>query len=379
MNLSREVHVTDVAAVLVDDRPPVRAERMNKLVVVVDASSNLNAIRSELREVFELQFSAPDQIEDIKPELNVVFDVDLPACPNISNIKEWLAKRPNAAKVVFTADKASWHAHAQAAALGASAVLDRPLHGKALMTVLFGDFDALADDESSPRLRSFPAVAPMLDALENIFLSAHFGKALDLGMIDFAGRKLIRSIEEHGIDVWIETVRTHHSRTYQHSLLVTGIIVAFAQKLRMTDADQLRLSFAAMVHDIGKARVPVSILEKPTGLNDDEIKIMRKHPEYGFEALGSVMGIDKDILDMVVHHHEYLDGTGYPHGLKGAQIADLVRIVTVSDIFGALIERRSYKMAMSCKDAYDLLLKMGPRLDADMRREFQFVNQLHLG
>lgn len=90
------------------------------------------------------------------------------------------------------------------------------------------------------------------------------------------------------------------------------------------------------------------------------------------------MGIDKDILNMVIHHHEYLDGTGYPHGLKGSQVSDLVRIVTISDIFGALIERRSYKNAMSCKSAYDILLKMGPRLDADMRREFQFVSELHV-
>ena len=345
----------------------------------MDSSSNLDAIRRQLRDVFELQFCAPDQIANIQPERDVIFDVDLPACPDIRDIKRWLAKRPRAAKVVFTADKASWHAHAQAAAFGGSAILDRPINGRAVMTALLGDFDSLTDNETPPFLRTIPSVAPTLDALENIFLAAHFGEALDLKLIELAGRQLIRNIEENGVAKWIETVRAHHSQTYQHSLLVTGIIVAFAQKLRMTPADQLRLSFAAMVHDIGKARVPVSILEKPAGLNEAEARIMRHHPEYGFEALGTVMGIDREILDMVIHHHEYLDGTGYPHGLRGQQSSDLVRIVTISDIFGALVERRSYKKAMSCRAAYDTLLKMGPQLDADMRREFQFVSQLHLG
>jgi putative nucleotidyltransferase with HDIG domain len=351
---------------------------MNALSVVVDTSSNLDEIRTQLRDIFEIQFFALDQINDIEPERNVVFDINLPACPDIPKIKEWLARRPKVAKVVFAFDKASWHAQAQAAALGASSILDRPLSGKALMAVLLGDFDSLADNKSPPFLRSCPTVAPTLDALENIFLSAHLGAALNLKMIEFAGQKLIRGIAEDGIASWMDTVRAHHSQTYQHSLLVTGIIVAFSQNLHMSTTDQLRLSFAAMVHDIGKARIPLSILEKPAGLNKDEMNVMRKHPEYGFEALGSVMGIDKEILDMVIHHHEYLDGTGYPHGLKGSQISDLVRIVTISDIFGALIERRSYKNAMSCQSAYSNLLNMGPRLDADMRREFYFVSELHV-
>ena len=246
------------------------------------------------------------------------------------------------------------------------------------MSILLGDFDSLKDNNSPPLLRSNPAVGPTLDALENIFLSAHLGKPLDFELIDFAGKMLIRSIAEAGVAPWIEIVRTHHSRTYQHSLLVAGIIVAFAQYLRMTSADQQRLAFAAMLHDIGKARVPVSILEKPSKLDEDEMAVMRKHAEYGFEALASAMGVKKEIRDAVFHHHEHLDGSGYPHHLKGGQIPDLVRIVTISDIFGALIERRAYKNAMSCNTAYNTLLDMGPKLDPDLRREFRFVTELHV-
>jgi len=81
---------------------------------------------------------------------------------------------------------------------------------------------------------------------------------------------------------------------------------------------------------------------------------------------------------MMVHHHEYVDGSGDPHHLKASQISDLVRIITISDIFGALVERRAYKNAMSCDAAYKILLNMGPKLHADLRREFHFVAGLHV-
>ena len=131
-----------------------------------------------------------------------------------------------------------------------------------------------------------------------------------------------------------------------------------------------------MLHDIGKARIPISILEKPGRLDKDEMTVMRKHPEYGLDALKSVLGVDKEMIDMVLHHHEHLDGMGYPHGLKANEISDLVRIITISDIFGALIEQRSYKEPMSGKDAYQILLDMGPKLDKDLVREFRFASGL---
>jgi HD-GYP domain-containing protein (c-di-GMP phosphodiesterase class II) len=79
------------------------------------------------------------------------------------------------------------------------------------------------------------------------------------------------------------------------------------------------------------------------------------------------------MLDMVVHHHEFLDGSGYPHGLQGSEISDLVRMMTISDVFGALIERRSYKAPLSSEAAYQILLDMGPKLDRDLVRAFKFA------
>jgi len=114
-------------------------------------------------------------------------------------------------------------------------------------------------------------------------------------------------------------------------------------------------------------------LEKPGPLDEKEMDVIRQHPLFGWEALQSVSGIPTEIMDAVLHHHEYLDGTAYPHGLTAAEISDFVRILTIVDIFGALIERRCYKPASTCEAAYQILLNMGPRLDKDLVREFRAV------
>jgi len=90
-----------------------------------------------------------------------------------------------------------------------------------------------------------------------------------------------------------------------------------------------------------------------------------------------MQGIDPDMLDMVVHHHEYLDGSGYPHGLEAHQLSDLVRMMTIADVFGALIERRSYKAPMAGAEAYQILENMGQRLDRDLLREFQPISRVN--
>jgi HD-GYP domain-containing protein (c-di-GMP phosphodiesterase class II) len=116
-------------------------------------------------------------------------------------------------------------------------------------------------------------------------------------------------------------------------------------------------------------------LEKPGPLDADELAVMRQHPLLGLEALKTVPGLQPEMLDMVVHHHELLDGSGYPHGLQASEIPDLVRAMTIADIFGALIERRSYKPPMSGEAAYQILKDMGPKLDRDLVREFQPISR----
>jgi HD-GYP domain-containing protein (c-di-GMP phosphodiesterase class II) len=91
--------------------------------------------------------------------------------------------------------------------------------------------------------------------------------------------------------------------------------------------------------------------------------------------LSNPQTVSAEMLDMVVHHHEYLDGSGYPHGLHAHEISDLVRVITISDIFGALIEKRAYKPPFTGAAAYKILCDMGPKLDKDLVREFEFASK----
>jgi putative nucleotidyltransferase with HDIG domain len=349
---------------------------MNPLSVFVSAGTNTEEIRRQLADVFEPRFFSLDQIRNTTPEHHLVFDINMHDGSHLVELKEWLEQKPKCGKVIFVVDRASRTEKIQAQALGATDVIHRPIKGRDLLDLLCGDFDALAVDTSHPPLKSMPAVGSAFDSLENIFSSACLGAPLDLKKVHSAGEVLVDCIETQGLGSWIENVRKHHSLTYQHSLLVTGVAVAFGQSLGISKKDRQRLSFAGMLHDIGKARIPISILEKPGPLNNEEMAIMRKHPEYGYEALQSMPGIHPDMMDMVIHHHEYLDGSGYPHGLQANEISDLVRIMTISDIFGALIERRSYKGPMSGEDAYQVLLDMGPKLDKALVREFRFASEM---
>ncbi len=225
---------------------------------------------------------------------------------------------------------------------------------------------------------STPAPQPAVAAVQSAFALAWAGTALEPLAIENATNPIVNQLEGDGLAAWIEAVRKHHSHTYQHSLIVTGLISAFGLHLGFSRPDVKRLALAGILHDIGKARVPVSILEKPGPLDASEMEIVKRQPAFGWEAIKNTPGISPEILDAVRHHHEYLDGSGYPDRLAGAGITDFVRLMTIADIFGALIERRSYKAALSTDAAYQILKEMGPKLDGDLVREFRKISEIQL-
>lgn len=349
---------------------------MHRITVIGDTRSNPKGIRKRLAGIVEIDFRPLEQAWKSDLGTSTVFDVDLNNDAPFQILKEWLRRKPANAKAIFLTDRNSHLQHTRAYALGATDILYRPVDGRDLLVKMWGDVAALSADPSSAEIRKTPAVATAVDTLQSIFSSACAGGDLSATEVNSAGTVVIDHVEAQGLKAWIETVRTHHSQTYQHCLLVTGLAVAFGQQIGASRVDRQRLSFAGMLHDIGKARIPLAILEKPGRLDDNEMAVMRKHPQLGLDALQTAQGVTPEMLDMVVHHHEYLDGSGYPHGLSAPEISDLVRMMTIADVFGALIERRSYKPPMSADAAYQILRDMGPKLDQDLVRAFKPVSEL---
>ncbi|MGU3662420.1 HD-GYP domain-containing protein, partial [Methylobacterium fujisawaense] len=130
-------------------------------------------------------------------------------------------------------------------------------------------------------------------------------------------------------------MRQFDDATHQHCLLVAGLAAAFASGLGLGPSQRQRLTRAALLHDVGKIHVPPSILNKPGKLDDEEMALVRLHPEQGYRILAD-QGFGQEMLGVVRSHHEMLDGSGYPDRIREHQIPDLVRLVTICDIYAAL-------------------------------------------
>lgn len=348
---------------------------VNSISIIADTIYRGSDIASHLTEIFETQLFSLDDIPDMAPTQFTVVDGNL-NCATIYVLREWLKRSPEDSKAIFVVDKGSRLQAVQACAAGATDLLLRPIDGKTLLTTLLGNITSFANNQPELLIDGNSGVSAGVGALRDIFASATLGAPLDPKSIDEAGASIVSHIGEQGFGWWIDTVRKHHSQTYQHCLIVTGVAVTFGRLLGFSNADQKRLATAGLLHDIGKARIPVGILEKRGSLNADETAIMKQHPLLGYEALQAVPGLHPEMLDMVAHHHEYLDGSGYPHGLQATELSDLVRTMTIADIFGALIERRSYKPPLSGEAAYQILRGMGPKVDKDLVREFRPVSRV---
>ena len=345
------------------------------LCVLADSAGKQAALHSQLGSVFNLEFVEIEPSSELKTIPHLLIDIDLRTSSRLRELKNWLGRKKAQGRILVVIDKGSHSQTIQARALGATDVVQRPVNANSVMSRLSIHRTNPIDDDP---VTVFPGVGLAIDALHGLFSCALTGNSIDSAAIKTTGDMLVERIEEHGLKSWIDTVRRHHNQTFQHCLLVTGVAIAFGQYLGFSQSDRNRLAIAGMLHDIGKAKVPVEILEKPGPLTEDEMAALRKHPEFGFETLKTSGTLNEEMLDVVLHHHEYIDGSGYPHGLSGNEIPDLVRVATICDVFGALLERRPYKPSIRGDVAYQMLLDMGSKLDHDFVRAFSFASKLSL-
>jgi putative nucleotidyltransferase with HDIG domain len=198
------------------------------------------------------------------------------------------------------------------------------------------------------------------------------GGPMTPALVETGTELVAQAVHEAGIRDWVRAVQQFDDVTHQHILLVAGLSAAFAGALGLGARDRHHLARAALLHDVGKTKIPAAILNKPGRLDPAELRVMRTHAACGHAMLvGS--GFDAATLSVVRSHHEMLDGSGYPDGLRGGEIPDLVRLVTICDIYAALIERRPYKAPLPEAAALGIIEKMGARLDGDLVRAFRPV------
>lgn len=223
--------------------------------------------------------------------------------------------------------------------------------------------------------------AAEVQSLSNTYVSLFAGKRPPppeaVEEIASAGEEVNVVVRQHGIDSWMEAVGQHHSYTARHCMAVAGLAANWAQKLKFSQDDQIHFTQAALLHDIGKIVVPLEILDKPSKLTDEERAIINRHPEEGLKIIEKNLQVSDMVKDVVYSHHEYLDGSGYPRGLSADEISDVVRCMSIVDIYTALVETRAYKKAMLPAEAFAILQSMEGKLDKELVAAFKAVVNDH--
>lgn len=182
---------------------------------------------------------------------------------------------------------------------------------------------------------------------------------------------LMSAIQENdAMAIDISTLKTSDEYTFKHSVDVATISMIVAKKMGMSDNAVHEIGIAGLLHDLGKTQIPLEILNKPARLDDDEFAIMRQHPVFSYRMIQNNPDLSDEIKLAVLQHHEKINGMGYPMATSGANITPYAKVLSVADIYDALVTERPYKSAFSQREALEMIMSMTQELDLHVMENF---------
>mgnify|MGYP001612745162 FL=1 len=180
-------------------------------------------------------------------------------------------------------------------------------------------------------------------AVISMFSEARMGRAVDASSAPGLVSEIADSVTcNPSALISLARIKTADEYTFMHSVAVCALMVGLARQMGLNDEATQQAGLAGLLHDLGKAHIPLEILNKPGKLSDAEFALMRGHPGAG-HALLQGQGLPAPVLDACLHHHEKIDGTGYPHRLPAEQITTLARMAAICDVYDAITSDRPYK------------------------------------
>ncbi len=223
-----------------------------------------------------------------------------------------------------------------------------------------------ADPEDAPSVqqcslqqevqRAGRVIAQSRAAMRSMFQDVRMGKAVDTEHCLPLVQEISDSVERNpGAIISLARLKTSDDYTFMHSVAVCALMVSLARQLHLSPDECREAGLAGLVHDIGKAMMPLEVLNKPGALTAEEFAIMKSHPEEGHKLLVEGKGVGPTALDVCLHHHEKVNGKGYPHGLKGDEISLFAKMGAVCDVYDAITSNRPYKAGW---DPADSITKM---------------------
>ena len=182
---------------------------------------------------------------------------------------------------------------------------------------------------------------------------------------------LLKAIEDNdAVAVDIGALKVSDEYTFKHSVDVATMSMIVARKYGLDDQQVYEIGIAGLLHDIGKSKIPNEILNKAARLTDEEFAIMKQHSVYGYRILQPKEDLSTEIKLGVLQHHEKINGKGYPMGVTGDRIDLFARLISISDIYDALVTERPYKKAYSQRDAVEMIMSMTMELDITAMKSF---------
>lgn len=190
------------------------------------------------------------------------------------------------------------------------------------------------------------------EAVVEMFSDARMGKAIQVEQARALVEEISSSVmrQPHAL-ISLARLKTADEYTYMHSVAVCALMIALARQLALDEEMVREAGFAGLLHDIGKVGIPMKVLNKPGKLTDAEFAVVKSHPEVGARILMESYNVSPMVLDVCMHHHEKVDGTGYPYGLKGETISLFAKMGAVCDVYDAITSNRPYKKGWAPADS----------------------------
>jgi len=188
--------------------------------------------------------------------------------------------------------------------------------------------------------------------VRTVMHDARLGKAIELDQVEPVVQNITESILRNpGALTGLLRIKNKDDYTFLHSVSVCTLLVAFCRSAGMDPKLTRQAGLGGLLHDTGKALVPDEVLNKPGRLTDEEFEIIRKHPKDGYDILLKTPGVGEIPLDITLHHHERMDGSGYPDKLLGDKISTVAQMAAIVDVYDAITADRCYHKGMSAAEA----------------------------
>ncbi|HVI50827.1 MAG TPA: HD domain-containing phosphohydrolase [Candidatus Sulfotelmatobacter sp.] len=279
----------------------------------------------------------------------------------------------NQVPILFICDKFDSDQINLAMTLGANGHLVKPYRRSVLIKSISSLLNASVEKKwdalpESQRL-ALKGTVEAFNSMSDIIAS---GEPLPYDDISESCQPLIEAVSKQEFKSLLNNVKDHDNYSYAHSLRVATLLSLFGTAAGIKGDDLLTLASGGLLHDAGKMSIPHDVLNKPGKLDEAEFAIMKSHVPATVSFLHTNPNIPKPVIDIASQHHEKINGTGYPKGLKGSELNELARMAAIVDVFSALTDRRVYKPPMEPEKAIRIMTdEMTSHLDQHFLKLFQ--------